>query len=47
MQYDEYFDYESKLPFFIHPQSDPTRGQVEFFHKLILDFFEKGNSPYK
>ena len=47
MQYDKNFDYESKLSFFIHPQSDSTRGQVEFCHNLILDLFEKGNSPYK
>ena len=41
------FDDNSILPFFIHPQSDPARGQVHFCHNLMVNLFEKGNSPCK
>ena len=30
--------------FVIHPQSDLTRGQVQFYHKLYVYLFEKENS---
>ena len=41
------FDDNSILPFFIQPQSDPARGQVQFFHNLMVNLFEKVNSPCK
>ena len=44
IQYDENFDDDSKIPFVIHPQSDPARGQVQLCHNLIANLFEKGNS---
>ena len=39
------FDDYSTLPFFIKPQNDPARGQVQFCMNLIVNLFEKGNSP--
>ena len=47
IEYNESFDDKSILPFFIQPQSDPARGQVQFCHNLIVTLFEKENSPCK
>ena len=33
------------LPFVIHPQSKPVRGQVQFFHDLLASLIKKGRSP--
>ena len=35
------------LTCFNKPQNEPARGQVQFCYNLIVNFFEKGNSPYK
>ena len=36
---------KSIFQFFIHPQVDAAQGQIPFCHKLIVNLFEKGNSP--
>ena len=41
IEYNESFDDNSILPFFIKPQNDPARGQVQFRSKLIVNLFEK------
>ena len=46
IQTDINFDDDSILPFVVNPQSDPARGQVQFCHNLIVNLFEKGNSPH-
>ena len=43
----EYFDDNSIISFFIQPQTDHARGQVQFCLNLIVNLFEKGNSPCK
>ena len=43
----EMFDDNSILPFFKKQQNDPARGQVQFCYNLIVNLFEKGNSPCK
>ena len=45
IQYVENFDDDSTLPFVIHPQGDPARGQVQFCHILFAILFLHGNSP--
>ena len=47
IEYDKKFDNNSKLPFFIKPLNDPSRGQVQFCHNIIVYLFETGISPYK
>ena len=47
IEYNEIFDDITVLPFFIKPQNDASRGQVEFFYNLIANLFEKGISPCK
>ena len=47
IEYNKIFDDNSILKFFIKPQNDPTRGQIQFCHNLIVNLFEKGISPYK
>ena len=39
------FDIDSNLPAVMHPQSDPTKGQAQFCHKLIAYLFERGKNP--
>ena len=46
-KYDKNFDDQPKLPFVIHPKSDPARGKVQFCHNLIVNMFDKGISPCK
>ena len=45
IEYNKNFDDNSILSFFIKPQNDPARGQVQFYYNLIVNSFEKGNSP--
>ena len=47
IEYNEFFDDNSVLPFFIKPQNDASRGQVEFCYNLIANLLEKGISPCK
>ena len=47
IQNDKNFEDDSVLLFLIHPQSNPAREQVQFFHNLIANLFEKINSPCK
>ena len=47
IEYGKNFDNNSVLPFFIKPQNDPSGGQVQFCHNLIVNLFEKGISPCK
>ena len=47
IEYNGNFYDKSKLPFFIKPQNDPSRGQVQLCHNLIVNLFEKGISPRK
>ena len=42
IQYDNNFEAVSVLLFVTHPDSDPSRGQVQFCHNLIK---KKDNSP--
>ena len=35
IEYSKNFDDNSILPFFIKPQNDPSRGQVQFCYNLI------------
>ena len=41
IEYDKKFDDNSILSFFIKPLNDPSRGQVQFCHNLIVNLFEK------
>ena len=45
IHYNEKFDDNSILRFFIKPQNDPARGQTHFCYNLIVNLFEKRNSP--
>ena len=47
IEYNENFDNNSILPFFIKSQNDPARGQVQFCNNLIVSLIEKGKSPCK
>ena len=47
LDYNENFDDNSVLPFFVKPQNDPPRGQVQFCYNLTVILFEKGSSPFK
>ena len=47
IEYNEDFDKKLIIPFFIQPESDSARRQVQFSHKLIVNLFEKGYSPCK
>ena len=47
IEYNKNFDDKSILTFFIKPQNDPARGEVQFCYNLIVNVFEKGNSPCK
>ena len=47
IEYNENFNDNSILPFFIKPQNDPAGGQIQFCYNLIVNLFEKGNSPSK
>ena len=47
IEYNENFDNNSILPFFIKPQNNPARGQVQVCYNLFVNLFEKGNSPCK
>ena len=47
IEYNENFDDNTILPFYIKPQNDPSRGQVQFCHNLIVKLFDKGISPCK
>ena len=47
LEYNKTFDDNSILAFCIQPQSVPVQGQVQFSHNLIVNLFEKGNSPCK
>ena len=47
IEHNEKFDHNSILPFFIKPQKDPARGQVQFCYNIIVNLFEKRNSPSK
>ena len=47
IEYNENFDNNSILPFFIKRQNDPSRGHVQFCYNLIANLFEKRNSPCK
>ena len=47
IDYNKNFDNNSILLFSIHSQKDPARGQVQFCNNLIVNLFEKGNSPCK
>ena len=47
IRYDDSFDDDSILHFFINLQSDPARRQVQLCHNLIVNLFQKRNSPCK
>ena len=47
IEYNKNFTDKSILPFFIKPQNDTSRGQIQFCHTLIVNLFEKGISPCK
>ena len=47
IEYNKNFADNSILPFFLKPQNDPSRGQVQFRHNLIANLFEKGISTCK
>ena len=47
IEYNKNFDNNSILPFSIHSQKDPARGQVQVCNNLIVNLFKEGNSPCK
>ena len=47
IEYNESFDDNSIIPFFIKGQNDPGRGKVQFCCNLNLNLFEEGYSPCK
>ena len=47
IEYNKNFDDNSILPYFLKPQNDPSRLQVQFCHNLIANLFEKGYRPSK
>ena len=47
IEYTKNFDDKSILPFFIKPESDLARGEVQFYNNLIPYLFEKCYIPCK
>ena len=47
IEFNESFDDNSILPFFVQPQNDSSRGKTKFYHNLIVNLFEKAISPCK
>ena len=41
IEYNKNFDDNSILPFFIKPENDPARGQVQFCNNFIKDYLKK------
>ena len=42
IDYNANFYHNSILPFFLEPESDPNRGQVQFCRDINVNLFEKG-----
>ena len=47
IEYNEKFDNSSIFPFFIKPESDPARGQLQFCHNLNVNLFKKVTARVK
>ena len=47
IEYNQIFNDNLILPFSIKPQNNPSRGQVQFCHDLIVNLIEKGISLCK
>ena len=47
IEYNKNFDNNSTISFFIKPEIDPTRGQIQFCHNSIVNLFEKSYRPCK